>query len=61
VQTLVVVDVKLTGNPELAVALNEDGDAGRLMFAGLLNVMVWVDAGVEKSTKRTRLLLLSVM
>lgn len=45
VQTAVVLDVKLTVSPELAVAVSV-GDVPKFCVPGLLNVMTWVVAGV---------------
>ncbi len=40
VQTGVVVEVKLTGSPELAVAMIENGATPNVTFPSALNVMV---------------------
>jgi hypothetical protein len=45
VQTAVVLDVKLTVRPELAVAVSV-GDVPKFCVPGLLKVMVWLAAGV---------------
>ena len=42
VQTLVEFDAKLTVNPELAVAVSESAEAGRVTVPGALNVIVCV-------------------
>ena len=45
VQTAWVVEVRVTGRPELAVGLTVSGDWSRFAFAGLENVIVcetWV-------------------
>ena len=41
VQTGVVVEAKLTDNPELAVALTANGDAPKVTLLNVENVMVW--------------------
>ena len=42
VQTPVVVEAKLTGRPELAVAPIANGDVPNCWFANVPNVMVWL-------------------
>ena len=42
VQTLVVVEAKLTGKPEDAVALTVKGAAPRTRFESVPNMMVWL-------------------
>ena len=44
VQKLVVVDVKLTGNPEVAVALTVNGAEPSAWFESAPKVMVWLPA-----------------
>ena len=40
-QMAVVVDVSVTGRPELAVGATVSGDASRVWLAGLTKVIVW--------------------
>ncbi len=41
-QIAVVVDVKVTGSPELAVGATVTGDWAMVLLPGFVNVIVWV-------------------
>ena len=48
VQMVGVVEAKLTGRPEVAVALSVSGDWANVALAGLVKVIVWATAVTVK-------------
>ena len=48
VQTVVVVDAKLTGKPDEALALTVNGGVPRVWFESGAKVMVWLNFVTEK-------------